>query len=178
MNRADKEMFVKEFRERVRTTAVFYLMDFSGLDVQSMTQLRQRIRESGGEFMVVKNRLVIRALQELDLEFPDLTEHLTGPTGVVMGSDGPVEPAKALSDFAKENQSRPVFKVGIVDQQLVDIAQFQQLAKLPPRDQLLAGLAGGFQEPLVSLVAALQGKLQEVLGLMEALGHGSESGEG
>lgn len=178
MNRADKETFVEEFRERVRTTPVFYLTDFSGLDVQSMTQLRQRLQDSGAEFMVVKNRLVIRALQDLELEFPDLTEHLTGPTGVVMGSDGPVEPAKALSDFAKEHHSRPVFKVGIVDQQLVELVQFQQLAKLLPRDQLLAGLAGAFQAPLASLVAALQGKLHEVVGLIEALRQKSESGEG
>ncbi len=178
MNRTEKETFVEEFRERVRTTPVFYLTDFSGLDVQSMTRLRQQLRESGAEFMVVKNRLVLRALEDLDVEFPDLTEHLTGPTGVVMGSEGPVEPAKALSDFAKDNQSKPVFKIGVVDQQLVEPTQFEQLAKLPPRAQLLAQLAGVFQAPMASLAAALQGKLQEVAGLVEALRQERESGEG
>ena len=178
MKRMAKETFVEEFRERVRTTPVFYLTDFSGLDVQSMTRLRQQLRESGAEYLVVKNRLVIRALQELDVEFPDLTAHLTGPTGVVMGSEGPVEPAKALSDFAKENQSRPVFKIGIVDQELVEVAQFQQLAKLPPRVQLLAELAGALESPMASLVAVLQAKLQEVAGLVEALRQERESGEG
>ncbi len=178
MNRERKEAFVEEFRERVKRTPVFYLTDFTGLDVQSITQLRQRLRESGAEYTVVKNRLVVRALQELELDLPDLTEYLTGPTGVVMGSDGPVEPAKALNDFAKENRSRPVFKVGIVDQQLVEVAEFQQLAKLPPRAQLLAELAGALQAPMASLAAALQGKLQEVVGLVEALRQERESGEG
>jgi large subunit ribosomal protein L10 len=175
MNRSGKEAFVEEFRERVRSAPVLYLTDFSGLDVQSMTRLRQQLRAAGAEFMVVKNRLVIRALSDLDKDFPDLGEHLTGPTGVVVGTDGPVEPAKALTDFAKANQSRPVFKVGVVDAKLVEAGQFQQLAKLPPRIQLLAMLAGSLEAPLAAFAAVLQGKLQETAGVLEALRQERES---
>ena len=177
MNRADKQSFVEQFRDQVKANPVFYLTDFTGLDVQSMTRLRQRLRASGAEYMVVKNRLVLRALQELDVEFPDLTEHLRGATGVVMGAEGPVEPAKALSDFAKEHDSKPVFKIGVVDQQLVEAAQFEQLAKLPPRDHLLAELAGAMQAPMASLVGVLEAKLQELAGLVEALRLEKESGD-
>ena len=178
MNRAEKEAFVEEFQERIRATPVFYLTDFTGLDVQSITQLRQRLRDSGAEYMVVKNRLVIRALEELDLELPGLTDHLSGPTGIVIGSEGPVEPAKALNDFAKENEDRPAFKIGVVDQEIVEVAEFQQLAKLPPRAQLLPELAGVLQAPLAALVGALQGKLEEVTGLVEALRQERELEEG
>jgi large subunit ribosomal protein L10 len=175
MNRAGKEAFVEEFRERVRSAPVLYLTDYSGLDVQSMTRLRQLLRAVGAELMVVKNRLVMRALSDLDKDFPDLGEHLTGPTGIVVGSDEPVGPAKALSDFAKANQSRPVFKIGVVDEKLVDAGQFQQLAKLPPRIELLAMLAGSLEAPLEAVVAVLQGKLQEAAGVLESLRQERES---
>jgi len=175
MNRTAKEAFVDEFRERVKRSPVLYLTDFSGLDVQSMTRLRQLLKDAGAEYMVVKNRLVLRALSDLDVDFPDLGDHLTGPTGVVVGSDGPVEPAKALSDFAKAHEARPVFKIGVVDDELVEARQFELLAKLPPRDQLLAMLAGAFEGPLAALVAVLQGKLREAAGIFDALRQERES---
>lgn len=169
MKRAEKEAFVSSFVERVEKSPVIYLTDFTGLDVQAMTRLRQRLKETGAEYMVVKNRLVLRALQELEAGVPDLTEHLTGPTGVVVAPEGPVEPAKALSEFAKDNGDRPVFKVGVVDRQLVQAVEFQRLAKLPPRDQLLSLLAGVLQAPLAALAGVLGAKLQETVGLLDAL---------
>jgi large subunit ribosomal protein L10 len=175
MKRADKESFVTGFQERLRESPVLYLTDFSGLDVKSMTRLRHRLEESGADYLVVKNRLVIRALRELDMELPDLEEHLVGPTGVVLSEDGPVEPAKALTEFAKAHNDRPVFKVGVVDRRVVEVSQFQRLAKLPPRVELLAELAGALQAPLAELVGVLEAKLQETAGLLEALRQKQES---
>jgi large subunit ribosomal protein L10 len=169
MKRADKETFVAEFQERVRTAPVLYLTDFTGLSVKSMTKLRHRLQAAGADYVVVKNRLVLRALNEMDLELPDISEHLTGPTGVVIGSEEAVAPAKALSEFAKDHDDRPVFKVGVLDLKIVEAGQFDRLAKLPPREQLLAELAGALQSPLAMLAGALEAKLQETAGLLDAL---------
>jgi len=177
MKRANKESFVAGFQDRVRETSVIYLTDFSGLDVKSMTQLRHRLREAGAEYMVVKNRLVLRVLRDLDMEVPELTEHLVGPTGVVIAGESPVESAKALSDFAKAHDNRPAFKVGMVDQSIVVAEQFDRLAKLPPREELLAQLAGVLQAPLAGLLGVLQAKLQETAGVLEALRASRESEE-
>ena len=178
MNRTEKQAFVDEFREKVRRAPVLYLTDFSGLDVKSMTLLRQRLKDSGAEYLVVKNRLVKLAVADLDL--PDISEALLGPTGVVLGYEGIVEPAKAVSDFAKEHDDKPVIKLGILDNQLVSAVEIQRLAKLPPREQLLAELAGALEAPMAALVSALEGKVQEMAGLLEALkdqkeGEGAES---
>ena len=167
MKRSEKVAFIEDFQVRLRETPVFYLTDFSGLDVKSITGLRRRLKDSGAEFLVVKNRLVLRALRGLGHELPDLREHLTGPTGVVFGPRGPVEAAKVLSDFAKENASRPAFKAGVVDGALVDAAHYERLAKLPPMEQLFAMLAG-----------AMEGKLQEFAALVEALREERGSGAG
>lgn len=167
MKRSDKESFVADFHDRLKRSSVLYLTDFSGLDVKSMTALRHRLSESGAQYVVIKNRLAARALEGLDL--PDISEFLKGPTGVILGEDGAVEPAKALSDFAKDHGDRPIFKVGILENALLQPAQFERLAKLPPREELLAELAGSLQAPLAALLGAMEGKLQEAAGLLEAL---------
>jgi large subunit ribosomal protein L10 len=169
MKRSDKEGFVAEFRERVRTAPVFYLTDFTGLDVKSMTRLRHRLREAGADYVVVKNRLVLRALNDLDEALPDLSEHLRGPTGVVISEAEGVAPAKALTDFAKEHGDRPVFKIGVLDRNMIEQPQFARLATLPTKEQLLAELAGALEAPMAMLAMALEAKLQETAGLLDAL---------
>jgi large subunit ribosomal protein L10 len=167
MNRTDKESFVSELRERVRKAPVVYLTDFTGLDVKSITQLRRSLKASGAEYVVVKNRLAKLAFDETEL--PNIFEDLTGPTGVVLGYDDAVAPAKTLKDFAKEHDSKPAFKLGILDQKVLHPEQIDRLAKLPSREVLLAQLAGLLEAPLAQLAAALEGKLQEMAGLLEAL---------
>jgi len=175
MNRAEKQAFVDDFRAKVQEAPVVYLTDFSGLDVKSMTLLRQQLKASGAEYLVVKNRLVKRAVADLDM--PDISEALLGPTGVVLGYEGVVEPAKVVSDFAKEHDDKPVFKLGILDNKLVSAVEIQRLAELPPRDQLLAALAGALEAPMAALASALEGKIQEMAGLWDAL-KGQKEGQG
>ena len=167
MKRSEKESFVEDFRERLEGTSAIFLTDFTGLDVKSMTVLREELRKNGAEYLVVKNRLVLRALQETEL--PDLSDWLTGPTGVVLGHSGPVEAAKAITDFAKSHDDRPAFKVAVLDNAVLEPSRIQELAKLPPREQLLATLAGALQAPLAALAGALEAKLQEMVGLLKAL---------
>jgi large subunit ribosomal protein L10 len=167
MNRTEKEQFVADFRSQVDASSVLYLADFSGLDVKSMTALRRQLRDSGAEFLVVKNRLAKLALEELDL--PDLSDYLTGPTGFVLTSADAAAPAKAVSDFAKQHNDRPVFKVGVLDEKLLNSEQIGRIAKLPPKDQLLAELAGAFEAPMSAFVGALEALLREMAGLLEAL---------
>ena len=175
MNRTEKQTFVDDFRKKVQGAPVLYLTDFSGLDVKSMTLLRQQLKASGAEYLVVKNRLVKLAVADLDM--PDISEALLGPTGVVLGYEGVVEPAKVVSDFAKEHDDKPVFKLGVLDKKIVSAVEIQRLAKLPPRDQLLAELAGALEAPMAALVSALEGKIQEMAGLLDALREKKE-GEG
>ena len=175
MDRTEKQAFVEDFRERLGRAPVVYLTDFTGLDVKSLTELRQSLRAVGAEYMVVKNRLVRRALEKTD-DFPDIDEVLNGPTGVVFGYEGVVEPAKALSEFAKEHEDRPSFKLGVLEKKILDTAQIQRLATLPPREDLLSELAGAMQAPMSILAQALGAKVQEMAGLLEALGQEKDEG--
>lgn len=175
MKRTEKETFVADFRSRVEKAPVFYLADFTGLDVKAMTTLRAQLKANGAEFLVVKNRLVRRALAEMEVP-DDVAASLVGPTGVVFGYEGAVEPAKVLTDFAKEHDDRPAFKAGVLENQLLGAEQIIALAKLPSKEVLLSQLAGALEGPMTAFVAALEGKIQEMAGLLEALRQEREQG--
>ncbi len=165
--REKKEAAVAELAGKFEAANAVYLADFSGLSVKRVTELRARLRNAGVEYIVVKNTLAERALQGID--FPDIAEFFRGPTAVVFGPADPVAAAKVLADFAKENDDRPALKAGVVERRPVTAAEINRLAKLPPREQLLAELAGALEAPMAQLAYMMQAKLQELVGLMDAL---------
>jgi len=167
MDRTTKESFVSDLRDRIKKAPVVYLTDYTGLDVKAMTALRRSIRATGAEYLVVKNRLAKRAFAETEL--PDVTESLQGPTGVILGYEDAVAPAKALSDFAKEHDKKPAFKLGIIDNKILQPEQVDAIAKLPSRDVLYAMLAGALEAPMAALTSVLEAKIQETAGLIDAL---------
>src|SRR3954467_5349331 len=105
MNRTEKEQLVTELKEKLQGAQALYYTDFTGLNVKRMTELRRRLRRANVEYVVIKNTLALRAVNESGL----VGERLRGPTGLVVARD-PVAAAKVLSDFAKENEQRPEVK--------------------------------------------------------------------
>src|SRR5690606_29673868 len=162
-----KQAVVRELADKLGEASAFYLTDFTGLNVKSLTDLRARLRRAGVEYLVVKNTLAQRALAGLDL--PEVGEHFRGPTGLVIGREDPVAAAKVRDDFAREHDNRPAVKIGVVEKRAITSADVARLASLPPRDQLLAELAGAIEAPVAQLAFLMQGLLGEFVGLLEAL---------
>jgi large subunit ribosomal protein L10 len=175
MNRETKQATVEELHEKLSTAAAFYLTDFTGMSVKQMTQFRSRLRGQGVEYVVVKNTLAQRALADLDL--PDVAGFFTGPTGLVIGRD-PVAAAKVLSDFAREFDNKPAVKLGVVERKGIAPDQVKQLAELPPREVLLAQLAGGLQAPMVRLAGGMQNLVAGFARAVDALRQQREGLEG
>ena len=164
MKRTEKEQLVTELREKIQGASALYYTDFTGLNVKGMTELRRRFRRAGVEYVVIKNTLALRAVNESGLA----GTRLKGPTGIVVGAD-PVAAAKVLSDFAKENEQKPVVKGGLLDGRAIEPAQVTQLASLPSREQLLAELGAGMMSPMAAFAGALNGLLMTFAGALEAL---------
>ena len=164
MKRSDKEQLVTELTQKLTGASALYYTDFSGLNVKRMTDLRRRLRKAGVEYVVIKNTLALRAVNESGL----VGERLRGPTGLVIGTD-PVAAAKVLADFARENDQKPGIKGGMLDGRAIGVDQVKQLATLPSREQMLAELAGGLQAPLAAFVGALNGLLYTFVGALDAL---------
>ena len=164
MKRTDKEQLVIELKEKIAGAQALYYTDFTGLNVKRMTELRRRLRKANVEYVVIKNTLALRAVNESGL----VGERLKGPTGLVVAKD-PVGAAKVLSDFAKENDQRPSVKGGMLDGTAIDAAQVKRLAAMPSREQMLANLGAGLQSPLGAFVGALIGLLMTFVGALDAL---------
>ncbi len=167
MNVQEKQAVVDELVGKLRGAQGFYLTDFTGLNVKRMTEFRRRLRKAGVDYIVVKNTLAVRALAGMDL--PDIGQFFNGPTGLVIGSEDAVAAARVIDEFAREHDNKPAVKAGIVERRPVSATDVRKIAKLPPREQLLAELAGAMQAPLAQLLFMLQGKLSEFVGLLEAL---------
>ena len=155
---------VAELTGKLKGASAVYYTDFTGLNVKRMTELRRRFRKAGVEYVVIKNTLALRAVNDSGLT----GERLRGPTGVVVGTD-PVAAAKVLSDFARENDQKPEIKGGLLDGRQIGVEQVKAIANLPPREQLLAELAGGLQAPLAGFVGAMNGLLYMFAGALDAL---------
>jgi large subunit ribosomal protein L10 len=164
MKRTEKEQLVADLSAKIKGAKAFYYTDFTGLNVKNMTELRRRFRKAGVEYVVIKNTLALRAVNESGLA----GTRLRGPTGVVIGSD-PVVAAKVLADFARENEQKPEVKGGMLEGRPIEGAQVKQLASLPSREQMLANLGAGLQSPLAAFAGALNGLLYMFAGALESL---------
>src|SRR4051812_28375279 len=164
MNRNEKQQVITDLTDRMKGAKALYYTDFSGLTVKRMTDLRRQLRKAGVEYVVLKNTLALRAVNESGLS----GVRLKGPTGVVVAKD-PVAAAKVLSDFAKANDQRPSIKGGLLDGAHIDEAQVKKLANMPSREQMLAELGASMQAPMAAFAGALNGLLYMFAGALDAL---------
>ena len=164
MKRTEKEQLVTELKDKIKSAPALYYTDFTGLNVKRMTDLRRRLRRAKVEYVVIKNTLALKAVNESGL----VGERLKGPTGLVVARD-PVAAAKIITDFAKENDQRPAVKGGLFEGKSIDKAQVTKLASMPSREQMLADLGAGLQSPLAGFVGALNGLLSMMAGALEGL---------
>jgi large subunit ribosomal protein L10 len=164
MNRTEKQQLVDELTTKIKGAKALYYTDFTGLNVKRMTELRRRLRKAGVEYVVIKNTLALRAINDSGLT----GTRLRGPTGVVVAKD-PVTAAKLLTDFAKENDQKPAVKGGLLDGAALDQAQVKKLASMPSREQMLAELGAGLMSPMAAFVGALNGLMYMMVGALEAL---------
>ena len=170
MKKPEKDKLVADLRAKLNGAKALYYTDFSGLNVKRMTDLRRRLRKANVEYVVIKNTLALRAVNEAGL----VGTKLKGQTGLVIAKDA-VAAAKVLADFAKENDQRPSVKGGLLEGKALDVAQVKKLATMPSREQMLAELGAGFQAPMAAFVGALSGMFYMMVGALEALKQQRES---
>ncbi len=145
-----KKTIVSEIEEKLKSAATVVVVDYRGLSVSQVTELRKNLREQGIEFKVYKNSMSRRAAEAAGLE--GLNEHLTGPNALAFSTEDVVAPAKILNDFAKVNKQLEI-KAGVIEGVLASAEEMKALAELPSRDGLLSMLLSVLQAPMRNLAA-------------------------
>ena len=160
MKRSDKEQLVAELKSKLDGAEGVLYTDFTGLNVKRMTELRRRFRKAGVEYVVIKNSLALRAVNEAGLT----GQVLKGPTGVVVAKANAIAAAKVLTDFAKENDARPTVKGGLYEGEVIDAAMVKKLASLPTREEALSILVGTFNSVLSMFALSLEARKTQLEG--------------
>ncbi len=161
-----KEAEVAEIQEKLQKSQSVMFLDYRGLTVSEVTELRNKMRAAGVEYKVIKNTMMRRAAKEAGVE--GLDEILEGPTAVAFGYEDPVAPAKILVDFI-ENAKKTQLKGGVLAGRAMSQAEIKDLASLPSKEQLLAKLMGSLNAPVTGLVMALSGIPRKLVYALNAI---------
>ena len=172
MDKKQKETLVADMKDRLSNAQAAFLVDYQGLDVETLNILRNELRQTGSEFQVVKNRLVKLACQDTETE--SLKDHFVGPCALTIAHDDVVAPAKVLVDFSK-NQKNLELKVGQISGRMMDANAIKRLAELPGRDVLLAQTLSAMKEVPTSFVRVLNGVIVSLLNVLKAIGDTNET---
>lgn len=140
-----KKQVVSEIATKLRESESTILVDYRGLDVAEVTELRKQLREAGVEFKVYKNTMSRRAAVEAELS--ELNEVLVGPTAIAFSNEDVVAPAKVLNNFAKDHEALEI-KGGVIQGNVASIDQIKELADLPSYEGLLSMVLSVLQAPM------------------------------
>ena len=147
-----KKQLVEEIKEKFSKAKTLAFVDYRGLTVAQDTALRKKFRDAGCEYKVYKNRLMLKALNELGVECP--ANYFEGTTAVAVGYTDEVAPAKIVCDCANDTKKMSV-KFGILNGVCVDASSIEALAKLPSKEELIAKLLGTLNNTASSLCRVL-----------------------
>lgn len=159
----EKQQVVQEIKHKLEEATLVICTDYRGLNVEQITDLRNKLRVPGVEYRVLKNTMFRFALKEAG--YGDIATHITGPNAVVFSNEDPVGPAKTVFEFAKANKELEI-SLAILQGKMISAEGVKDLAQLPPKEVLLAQVVGTMQAPISSFVRVLNANLT---GLVRAL---------
>ena len=157
---------VKSLTEKLDKANAIYFTDYIGLDVVSITKLRKEFVSNDIEFTIAKNTLIKLAAKDAGMQ--GLDEFLNGPTAMALSYNDPTNPAKVIKNFLKDFD-KPAVKGMILDGQVFEGEEFEKIASLPSKEQLLSKLVGMLNSPMSKLSSTLGSPVSGLLGALEQL---------
>jgi len=174
MNRNDKAQAISELGGSIGQATNAFLIDFKGITVPQVTELRKQVRESGSEYIVVKNTLALIAVKDSPLK--TLGEKFSGMTAVAYNMTDAVALAKALTKSAKDVPTVQ-FKGAMLNGQIVPATEIQNIANLPTRPELVSKLLFLMQSPIRGLATVLNANIRNIAVVLDQIAKQKTGGE-
>lgn len=168
MTKEQKAHVIQDAVEHIQRSAGIYVLSFSGLTVEKADELRGEFFKIGVDYKVTKNTLLKRAFEQVG-GYDDIYPYLVGQSGVVYSYDDPIEPARVLKKFLKDNENMLTVKVCMIDSEVLDGTRLNDLAMLPTREELIAGIIGCIAAPASGIVGALNGVITGIVNVIDAI---------
>ena len=172
--REQKATEVSELQEQIGKAHNAFLIDFKGITVPQVTELRKQVRDTNSGYVVVKNTLALIALK--DSPIIAMKEQFTGPTAIAFNDKDAVVLAKALTKFAKDVPAVQ-FKGALLNGQVVPASQIQAIATLPSREELVSKLLYLMQSPIRGLVTVLQANIRNLAVVLDQIAKQKETAQ-
>lgn len=150
---AKKAEAVKNVNEMLTNAETAIVVDYRGLTVAEVTDLRKQLRDAGIKMMVIKNKILERAVEGTDYE--DLKSTFVGPTAVALSDEDAIAPAKILKKFADDHEALEI-KGGFIEKKVQTLDKINEYATLPSREDLLSMLASALQDPMRKIARAVK----------------------
>ncbi|MCO4329131.1 MULTISPECIES: 50S ribosomal protein L10 [Staphylococcus] len=148
-----KKQHVDEISEQLKSSVSTVFVDYRGLTVAEVTELRKQLREAGVQYKVYKNTMLRRAAEKAGIE--GLDEHLAGPTAVAFTTEDVVAPAKVIAGFAKEHEALEI-KTGVMEGSVISAEQVKTVGSLPSHEGLVSMLLSVLQAPMRNFAYAVK----------------------
>ncbi len=161
-----KKAVVNKISEKLRSSCAGVIVSYKGINVESDTELRKKLRESQVDYMVVKNTLLRRAAEDAGIS--GLSTSLKGSTALAVSKCDYVAASKILCEFAKDHDFFEV-KSGFIDSKVIDNEEVLNLSRLPSRDVLIAQVLGGLNAPIQGFATVLHGTLKSFAIVLQAI---------
>lgn len=164
LTRAQKEQLVENISQNLNKNLAILLINYQGLKVKEIDELKKKLAEVNISFEVTKNTLFKIAIKKAGIAIDETL--LDQPVAIIWGAADEVTPAKLTVEFGKSAENLKIIG-GIINNQFVDVEVIKQLAALPSRDELYAKLVGTLNAPMSRLVNALQGNLRSLVYILD-----------
>lgn len=169
MDKLNKQKITEELTGMIENSDALYFTDFTGMSVSDVNDLRAEFYKSNINYKVVKNTLALRALKN-STKFSDASEklsgYLKGPTSIVFAQDDVVAPAKILKKFFEKGE-KPKLKVAFVESTVYDSGKLNQLASLPSKTEIIAGILGSLNSPISGIVGSINALMRDLSSVIE-----------
>ena len=150
---AKKAELVKEANGMLTEAESAIVVDYRGLTVEEVTDLRKQLRDAGVKMVVIKNKILDRAVEGTD--YADLSSVFVGPTAVAFSNEDPIAPAKILKNFADDHDALEI-KGGFIEKSVKTLDEINEYASMPSREDLLSMLASALQDPMRKIARAVK----------------------
>jgi len=165
MNKNEKAEIIAQAKELIENSTALYLTDYSKINVADINEIRNQFRKDGVKYRVFKNTLFKRALVESG-KFEKLANHLEGMTGFAFASTNPVAPAKIIKKYNDTSQKLPL-KACYIETQYYDGSKLAELAVLPTKDELIAGILGSLNSPASGIVGSIAAVIRNLVSVVD-----------
>jgi len=166
LTKAQKQKIIEDLKEKIAKQRAMIFVDFTGLKVKDLSNLRKKLKAADNELKIAKKTLLLLALKEKKLEMA--AEELKGEIAIVFGYKDELSPAKIVYQFSQENPNLKILG-GFLENKFREAEEIIALAQLPSREELLAKLVGSISAPISNFVNVLQGNIKGLIYALTAI---------